>query len=1109
MAFIKEIELDNFKSFSGHVKLSFIKGFNAIAGANGSGKSNIIDAIMFVFGGLSKKEMRSELLTDLIFNGGKTHKEAEYTKVTLFFDNSDKAMEKYDTEVSLSRKIDKTGKSVFRVNGEASTREEIINLLSNVKVRQDGYNIIPQGKIVEIADSSPEEKLEIIKNISGISVFEEKKGKTVLELDKVASNISKMEMLRKEKKAMMEELDKEKKRALDFKSLKDENIRLSSLIALLVHKNAKEKYEAFTSQINEINGRYKSLSEDYNAASNKVEDMKSELNKINNEAESKGEQELIAVEKRATGLESELAHLKSVLENNKRQSESLEMALNQIKSEYNDTLNKKTKENESFKISSNRLTGLKDQREALVSKMLSSQEHFKKLDSLNKEYERVNKEILEARVALSAYPQLAQLQARLSELNKEKSKSESENKEITLQFSELKKEVDILRDGIRREEESINGINDELSAHRNALYAVNKATRVSAELKKDVKGVYGSVSELILIPNKSHIDAIFSALGRRSDFIIVESEQVAQECISKLKKDKLGIYTFIPINRIISPVISEKPQHDGVIDYLIHLVKFEDNVKNAMKFVFGDTILVERFDQAKSFMNKYRMVTLDGTVFEKTGAISGGSSERISFSVISRKYNESLSKQKEHTAIKSRLESEFQNKNAILGSYLTSLNVIEIKLKEISQSIREVSQEISKFKGSENDLSKNINDLEKESLVLEDQIKKLRSMNIERLDHGKQIETMDSEIRALDVSNATSLNKIQNIFDPSLVNLSRRLIDEAKEKTRFTNETDIVIKRIDKVDKDLKEIKSEVDKKRINLDELRNRRDFLSGQITEIETKQKSISSNMGDVQSEIHKKEVEQAQIKVTLSLAEEEVKKYDTSQLKLEENANQDSLKKQLKQIDTKLQSFGPINELAVDTYDKLSLEFTDINTKISSLTDEKIRIEALISEIDQKKTDAFMQTLNQLNEIFAKVYGYVTGGKAELVPENKEDIFSSGLTIKINLPNKKISGLHGLSGGEKSILSISLLMSISKYISVPFYVLDEVDAALDPLNASKFSSLVKSYASDTQFIIISHSETTLINADVIYGVTMDQEGISHVVSVKMPADAVASKH
>ena len=260
--------------------------------------------------------------------------------------------------------------------------------------------------------------------------------------------------------------------------------------------------------------------------------------------------------------------------------------------------------------------------------------------------------------------------------------------------------------------------------------------------------------------------------------------------------------------------------------------------------------------------------------------------------------------------------------------------------------------------------------------------------------------------------------------------------------------------------------------------------------------------------QTDINVLKVREAEQRVKFETAEEEYKKYGRKDAIPDDKETLDQLNKRLHSISLKIESFGPINELAAATFEENLKEYNEYNEKLAKLNDEKAKILSVINDIEAKKLETFNKTLSSVNDIFSKVFNSITGGTAQLIPDNADDVFGGGLDISIDLPNKKVHNIRGLSGGEKSIVAISLIMSISRYTDVPFYVLDEVDAALDSVNSSKFSGLVKAYSDSTQFIVISHNETTLLGADVIYGVTMGPEGVSRVVSVKMPKDAIKGR-
>ncbi len=1108
MTYIKEIDLDNFKSFSGHVKFTFINGFNIVAGANGSGKSNIVDAILFVLGGSSKKEMRSEVFTDLIFNGGKAHNPAEYTKVNIIFDNSDKTFQNFEeNEVSISRKVDKSGKSVFRINGKASTKEEILNILSIIKVRQDSFNIIPQGKIERITNSSSEEKLSIINDISGISVFEEKKAKSMNEMKKVEDNISKIETVLNEKKKLMDKLENEKKRALEFKELKNEQILMGAKRALMRKNSALDALNSALKATEEAENKLHGILSEKESIRKQISDAREEVNEINTRAESEGEKEISESEKKSKELDIELSKLRSVLNTDNEQLERLEETLTEVKGSIKDTSEESKREDLSITSLKEELDKLGGKRHELVEATLEADKLIREKDALEKKLGETNQKVYEYKLALSNYPKSAELQSRLSEVNARKSKLESEYKEMTFKFSDLKPQVDKLRSDIKTESDTVYWLKERLLNQKSSIASRNKAVDASEKLKKEVHGVHGTVNELFSIKNDKYIDAIQRSIGNRGDFIVVDDDTIASRCIQKLKLEKLGSFNFIPLNKIVHSELGQKPDMGFVIDYTVNLVSFDDKFSNAMKFVFSDTLLVESFESAKSMIAKYRMVTVDGTILERTGVISGGYREVVNFSEMNKKYKELLKEMDEHTALKEKYETELTEKEPLLTYFMSMVKAYEKDLADIREDAKSIGQELSSFAGSESDITDAIGRLESEKLSMEEKLRGLESRKIERVDNKHEIEALDRDINSMQIKLGTATSKVETLLRSELNNLLKREAELEKERQKFTVDITRTEDRIKQDEKELETVTSDLNRKSGELVNLRKRRDTLQKQAGELEINLSKLDDNLNKVQTEVNIFKVKEAELRVKFETMEEEFNRHAVEGITIDEKDTLQTIEKKLSSLDSKVASFGPINELALETFNKTMQEYSVDTEKLTKLNEEKERILSVIKDIESKKLEAFMKTLSDINEVFSSVFNSITGGKAELVPDNPEDVFKGGLDIKVDLPNKKVHNVRGLSGGEKSILSIALILSISKYIDVPFYVLDEVDAALDSINSSKFSGLVEAYSKRTEFIIISHNEATMLNADVIYGVTMSQEGVSKAVSVKMPKEKLKS--
>ena len=1109
MTYIKTLELDNFKSFSGHVKFDFINGFNVIAGANGSGKSNVIDALMFVFGGASKKDMRSELLVDLIFNGGKARQQAESAKVTLTLDNSNKEFKNYEEkEVSISRKIDKNGKSVFRINGKASTREELLNLLSLIKVKQDSFNIIPQGRINEIAASSNEERLLLVNEISGISVFEDKKSKAMLEMKKVEENVSKIETVLNEKKKLMEKLQAEKQSATEFAELKARQLQLLAKQATIKKNIAYERWDKINKQLQEIKSKNQKVAEADGKISQRMREINDEITRINTEAEAKGEEEISKTEAKSKGIETEIAQLSAVQRTNEDQLSKIEETLKELLNTKEELSAQLDKEYEETKEYSDKVSSLEARRSSLLEELNTAERSMKDIESIDKEINGLNRELYEAKLALTNYPRLSEVQTKLSELKSEYDKLEQDKKAATIKFSTLSPEVESLRNSIKKESDSIYWLRENLLSQKNSLASQNRAIDVVNRLKKKISGIHGTVSELFTLKSDEYTVPIFRSIGRRGEFIVVDNENIASECIKEIKAEKLGTFNFIPLNKITFMPLPAKPDSAGVIDFTINLVDFDQAVAGAMKFVFGDTLLVKDIDGSRDLINKFRLVTIDGTVVEKTGVMSGGSYEPFNISAIMKKISELNKSISDQTQLKEEQEAALIEKESALSSLMASIKSCEFGMSQLKPQIEAMSKEVSRFSGSEKDMSDRITELEKMIRAKMDALASIERSKIDPAKHKKEIEYLDSQIKEAQMKLISSNSKTENISKIESANVSKRISDMEKERSKFTDDFDRINKELETLNLELKETSKELDKKSGELISLRKQRDALSKELSSLNSERDRILGESKKIGDEINALNVSDAELRVKYETAEDECKKYAEVKVELVEGETLEKINKELSSVSSKINSFGPVNELALETFNATSAEYNEFNEKLSKLLEEKSKIDQVISEIEDRKKEAFTKTLNDINTVFSMVFNSLTNGKAELSPDTPDDIFSGGLDILVDLPNKKVRNVRGLSGGEQSIVSLSLIIAISKYTDVPFYVLDEVDAALDSVNSSKFSEIVRAYSEKTQFIVISHNENTLVNADVLYGITMTSEGTSKVVGVKLPGKVEKEK-
>jgi chromosome segregation protein len=827
MTSITRLTLQGFKSFNKKISIPLLRGFNIICGPNGSGKSNIVDSVCFVLGRVSAKSLRAERLHELIFHGGNGKAPAQYASVTLYLDNSNKEFPFDEPEVSITRKVNRKGVSIYKLQGRTTTREKILEILSSARIRPDGHNIILQGDVTNIIEMNPIERRFIIDEISGIAEYNDKKEKAQRELEAVDQKLKEAEIIITERYEIFKRLEEERNAAVKYQTLQKQ---LQNLKASLIFRKIKN-----------------------------FEEMNKTL-----------EQEIAKEEEENKKLQEELEKIEEELE--KKEKGIRELAEKLIKISKNVEIEKEIS--------------------YLRTKILFNKD---KLDSNLKEIERIDNLI-------------------------EK-----------LQAFESREETEL-------------------------------PTSVKAILNLNLKGVVGSLKNLIKVPQEYQI-AVEIAAGSHLNDIVVENDEIAAYCIDYLKREKIGRATFLPLNKIKWKRLDEKAfKIKGVIGAVSKVVKCDSKILPAVEFVFGNTLLVENLEVARALgIGKVRMVTLDGDLIERSGAMTGGYLLRKHPKIAAETAKEEV---EEYFKLKKKLQEE----NEILKK---EIKEFEEKLKKYSQT--EETKEV---------------------------------INLEKI-------KVDSEVE---------------------------------------------------------------------LDRLRNERRRAYEKRLSLQTKLNKLRIQKAKVEAELESLKIE--------ALQYGEIKPIEKG-IKALEDAIDQTVKE--------LNSLGPVNFKAIEQYEKFKTEFDEYKTKYEKILEEKKAVLDMIEKIEEKRREVFNKCLKELSEKFNQIFKKMVGGSASLELENPLDL-ESGLIIQASPAGKTLLNIDSLSGGEKTLTALAFIFAIQSYKPAPFYILDEVDAALDKENSKKVAELIKSLSKEAQFIVITHNDQTIKYGDRVYGVTMDR-GESKILGLEMP--------
>ncbi|PIN74033.1 chromosome segregation protein SMC [Candidatus Woesearchaeota archaeon CG10_big_fil_rev_8_21_14_0_10_45_16] len=1162
MTRINRITIHGFKSFAHKTDIPFEGEFNCILGANGSGKSNIGDSLCFVLGKLSAKSMRAEKASNLIFNGGKSKKPADQGTVEIAFSNENKIFPLEEKEVVVSRTIKKDGGSAYRVNGKKITRTEILDLLSHAKINPDGYNIILQGDITRFVTMSPLERRKVIEEISDVSLYEEKKHKANLELTKVEEKLNNADIILKERKTYLKELQKDRDQALKFKELRD---KIDSNKATYIHLQITEKQKDNEKLDVEIKKHQEKIDHSENQIKElkeKVESIKTEINRINAEIEQKGEKEQVKVHRDLEELKVTIAKEKTRVSTLKDEINKIKLRKDQFRQELKDLEQKFSSYNQKEKDLTQEMT--KKQKELSVleesiaqfkkkNKIDSSQELDQQMEEKDKVIEQKQEEIQKVRQAQQELLrekdkiefQLESIDERIRKV-KEVSK---ENQEQIKQLQKIKNDfkaatlklnkcldndssfasqiANARRKLVDAQEQHAKAQAKTLS--RQASLANNQAVRNIIENKKRFSGVHGTIAELGKV-QKKYSAALETAAGGRMQHIVVDDDKTAASCIKYLQQNKLGSASFIPLNKIryndISSDDKKLLRENGVHDFALSVITFNPEFRKAFSYVFGNTLVVEDIETARKVgIGRIKMTTLDGSLAEASGVMRGGfqqkreggfresdSEELVEKleaevgelqSVIANLETKREGNQLEITSLrqmKGELEAEIIKLEKTLHLETGDLEATANFKKELEEKLKEVEKQLSGVQNSVSVINQDLAKVKSEKQILRSQVSELRNPRLmaqmSAFEESRQ--KLREDILRLEGDLKNSGSQVNQLLAPEKDKIIEIIKQHDKEETQFSEEIKKLSDSVGKKEEELKQKEKDSKEFYSKYKALFNEREKLGGEINKADNNIETLREKSRNSEREINLVSLKNAEIKAKLAGLQEEFIKYQNAHLL--ENKSIDELKKEIARFEVMLGQMSAVNMKALEIYEQIETEYNKLTDKRDSLSKEKTDVMTLMNEIETKKKDHFMKTFSSANEHFTRIFSSLfKKGKAFLQLDNPNNPFEDGLSIKVKISGNRYMDIKSLSGGEKTLTALSFIFAIQEYQPASFYILDEIDAALDKHNAETLAQLIRSYSKNAQYIVISHNDSLISEADTLFGVSM-ADGISKVTSLKI---------
>lgn len=1183
MVYISRVFIRNFKSFGGEpIKLNFQPGFNIITGPNGSGKSNILDALQFALGELGSKRMRAPDLSGLIYDGaGESHSgRAQIAEVRLNFDNTDRVLPFDRNTVSIGRKMDRDGKSDYYLNGKKTSRRNVIDMLELAGITPGGYNIVLQGTATRLSDLTPSERMNTLEDLVGISEYDEKKAEAKERLNEAERKLEVAQARILEIKKQVNELEKQRNNALLFNQLNQEEKRLSAQRLSNKLNNLDGKLDEITSRIKEKEEEILRLEEDQAKLVKERDSSQQRLDRFNREASEKGN--------------TQLPLLKSELVGKNTLQESLEKRLREIE-QRKLFLNKTIIEKQSEVDSS---------REEITSRNVQLQELRKKEEELQDELEKKRSELSELNREIQSAREIAEqnqrkieeltellvpMQESLSGIDTEINKHDIAAESISEKIEEYKerKEAFIERRGHLEEsikeyerlkqeeaiklEDMIKTVEDQVQRQRNIRSTIESANQLAKDAESTITefsakkelwdrigteeralerikeigeagamdGYHGPLRSLIKV-DLPYQRAVRSSADGWVNAVIVDDLETAKECIRRLKKTKLGMTRFIPLENLREPISLPELNSEGIIGAIPDIIRYDEYYAPAVHLLWGDTYLVEN-EAAADIVNAsgFRAVTKTGDVFETTGGVIGGYYRRppnYKKIIPSEQSIENLS-----TTIKS-LRSRLSSRMKELRSSGFDLRKFTQYMEDSQERVKRIDEEMQSTRESIERLDRNLNTLietiEKAHKDLENQkqlkitLEERRKNTLEQIKKTKdQIAHLKdvklSDVAGLELERNTvnheismlekALNEVENdrTIQSSLVDrvLNLKIREAEEDIVRSEQELSEIEEEREEIEDQLVEIKQDVQE----LDGVLNKvtqeveattKIFEQHQKTlrQINTQIDQLAQRRNDIERRMGQMELDKERIRLQAEQILDELSRLGFSDKIEVDDLEFEQVERRLSQIKQEKRSLGAINQLAIDHYDITMREYKQRSTRINSMEEEKQSILNFIEEIEQEKQDHFMKAYNEICENFSSIFSKLTGGgDGQLELQKPEDPFSGGVDMYVQFPGKPMRLVGGASGGERSVAAIAYLLAIQRFLKSPFYLFDEIDAHLDDLNTSRLSEVLKENAAESQFLMISLKDVMVHNADRIYGV-FAQSGRSRVLALPMKEARVA---
>ncbi|MBQ3164023.1 MAG: chromosome segregation protein SMC [Lachnospiraceae bacterium] len=1178
--YLKSIEVQGFKSFANKINFEFHTGITGIVGPNGSGKSNVADAVRWVLGEQRIKQLRGESMQDVIFSGTELRKPLGYAYVAITFDNSDHKLAIDYEEVTVARRIYRSGESEYSINGTPCRLKDVNELFYDTGIGKEGYSIIGQGQIEKILSGKPEEKRELFDEAAGIVKFKKRKATAQKKLEDEKQNLIRVNDILSELEKQVGPLEKQSEKAKIYLKKKEELKELDVNMFLLENSrireqlaSVEEKYRIAKDDYDETIEQYEKVRTEYDSIQSKIEELEQEIESTRNtltdtsvmRGKLEGEINVLKEQiKSAQGNEKHFEERIATIATQLQEKEAEKARILENKSVFDQKVSEMEKErnaardslsrvqvrieelNNLIEVNKNKIIQTLNDRANIKSKMASFDAMMEQL--------RIRKAELNSRL-LRAKSDEAERDAEIKALQEAFKKINDEIIDTNNHLTQMDEEHVTFRERLMKKDEEIRTIQSKYQSLKSKLDTITNLTeryegygnsiQKVMEQKEKNKGIVGVVADIIKV-DKEYETAIETALGGNIQNIVTDDEDTAKKMIGFLKQNRFGRATFLPLTSITNPQEFKTPdvlKEKGAIGLADSLVKTDSKYANVAKAMLGRIAVIDNIDHAVKIARKYdygvRMVTLEGELLVPGGAISGGAFKNNSNLLGRRREIDELEEKLKNTKEaldkankdldnlredRTKLRHAIEEEKSKLQDLFIKQNTARLNVVTAEERKEEAEKGFGDLKQEELEIEQKVHEINKDKESIQDELKVSESdekaIEQEVQTYQKELETYRIEesdktglVGEWDVEYEKMLQKQEfeqtnlDRIEGEIVRLSSELTEVQKGLTNSQAEIELRQHNIGEITKTINASNSAQSDAEISLKEKQQAKEELSQKQKNFFSTREEISERKNALDKEVYRlnsqreKMEESMESHINYMWNEYEITLSSAVSMRNEEMTDIPTMRKQISGIKDEIKKLGDVNVNAIEDYKNIMERYTFLKNQHDDLIEAEKTLEGIIQELDTAMRKQFAEKFEEIKREFDKVFKELFGGgKGTLELIEEEDILEAGIRIIAQPPGKKLQNMMQLSGGEKSFTAIALLFAIQNLKPSPFCLLDEIEAALDEQNVSRFAKYLNKLTKYTQFIVITHRRGTMEQADRLYGITMQEKGVSTLVSVSL---------